>query len=126
MIIMIAAAGLNIGVNLLLVPRFGIRGAAMTTLLSYGVLAIAVAVMGRRIVRVDIPWKMFSRAVCGALVMYVVVTELTGHMGHALGIATGVLVGAATYLGVMILIESDARSMVRALILRIQRPVSPG
>lgn len=42
------AAVINVGLNLLLIPRLGIEGAAWATLLSYATALIASAVVGRR------------------------------------------------------------------------------
>jgi O-antigen/teichoic acid export membrane protein len=41
-------AGINIVLNLILVPHFGIDGSAFATLLSFGLLAVATGVVGRR------------------------------------------------------------------------------
>ena len=46
-----AASGLiiNVGLNLVFIPRFGIRGAAAATLVSYGVIALACLLIQRRL-----------------------------------------------------------------------------
>lgn len=51
-----AAVG-NIILNLLLIPKYGIRGAAWSTVASYAILFLAVYLYSQRLVRVDWGWK---------------------------------------------------------------------
>ena len=51
--IMAAAASLNLGANLLLVPRFGWRGAAVSTLLAEAVFSVFLWLAVRRAVSED-------------------------------------------------------------------------
>jgi len=53
----LTAAALNLGLNLLLVPRFGYVGAAYATLASYLGYVLAVAVRSRRLLSWSIPWR---------------------------------------------------------------------
>jgi O-antigen/teichoic acid export membrane protein len=54
------AAAVNIGLNLLLVPRYGAMAAAWTTLLAYVVLFVAVCIATRRFYVIDYQWSRFS------------------------------------------------------------------
>lgn len=72
-IMMMSVAGsavINVGANLLLVPRFGIIGAAASTLIGYGVLYLAFAAGARRYLHVPLPWRTITRSGLAALVMY--------------------------------------------------------
>ncbi|GIV62243.1 MAG: hypothetical protein KatS3mg044_1109 [Rhodothermaceae bacterium] len=53
------AALLNAGLNLALIPFFGALGAALTTFVSYTVLAVGVARQAERRRRVGYPWRVF-------------------------------------------------------------------
>ena len=60
--VMLAAAGANLVLNLILIPRFGITGAALSTVLAYGAALAACIVIGRRIFVLPIPLGEWARA----------------------------------------------------------------
>ncbi len=112
MAIIMSCAALNIGLNLVLVPRLGIVGSALATLVSYSATAVLLAVFGRRFLAVTLPWPTLARAGAASLLMYLVVTGLFG--GHGLlTVAVRAATGAALYAVVMWAIDADARALVR-------------
>ncbi len=54
-----AAAALNLLLNVLLVPGFGLVGAAIATLVAFAVLLALAMWLGRQELRVDFPWRTF-------------------------------------------------------------------
>lgn len=52
----LAAASFNIAVNLVTIPRLGITGAALATLLGYIILAAVTYFVARRMYRVEVDW----------------------------------------------------------------------
>lgn len=78
-----AAAVLNIALNLVLIPRYGAMGAAISTLLAYVLLALVTLVVNQRIYPVPYgPWR-FSAALGGVVVIY--------GLGAVVGASAGVL-----------------------------------
>ena len=69
-------AGLNVILNLILVPRFGLMGAAWATAASFGVGMIATMLIGRRVVPLPIPWEALVRCGVATGVMALVVSRL--------------------------------------------------
>ena len=67
--IMGAAALFNIGLNLALIPVFGIAGAAAATLVSYALSLLACAVIGRSLFPLPLPWMDWGRAALATLAM---------------------------------------------------------
>lgn len=66
--------GLNLMGNLILIPRYGILGAAIAKLLSYVLLVLLVTIPTYRFMRFKMPWRdMLKYAVMG-LVMYAAIT----------------------------------------------------
>jgi O-antigen/teichoic acid export membrane protein len=68
-----AGAIVNIVVNLLLIPRFGIMGAAIATLLSYVVMAIGIYFPSQRLYHVHYEWGRILRlfvAACGIVIVF--------------------------------------------------------
>lgn len=94
----VAAAVLNVGINLLLVPVFGYVAAACSTVVSYVAYAMLTAWMGRRILKWRMRWAELGRtlAVCagGLGVCWGVraVVEPTAGYAAALAAAVALLV----------------------------------
>jgi O-antigen/teichoic acid export membrane protein len=108
------SAALNLLCNFILVPRLGILGAAISTLVGYAGVYVAFAAWGGRYLRVPVPWRTVLRAGAAALVMYVALTFV--HSGHRL-VTVGVrcLLGGAIYLGLIAALDRDARVLISAI-----------
>lgn len=65
---------LNIGLNFLLLPRIGINGAIVSTNIAYATSLILFAILGRKYVKMPIPWGEMGKialaifAMCGAVI----------------------------------------------------------
>ncbi len=70
------AAGVNLIGNVLLIPRFGMWGAAWATVVAYGVEFLVGIGMSQRRYRVDYPWTAIVAPLLGAAAMYVFVLLL--------------------------------------------------
>lgn len=66
----IAAAALNIGLNLLLVPRFGILAAAVNTLVGFFALFVVVYVVGQRVSPIPYEWGRLLRLLALASLLF--------------------------------------------------------
>jgi O-antigen/teichoic acid export membrane protein len=122
LIMPIVAGGalLNLVLNIVLVPRFGIRAAAVATLISYTLTALAMGLAGRRLLPVAIPWATMIRTALGSVVMLVAVQWV--YPGHRLAtVGLRVVLGAVIYLVVMLLIDQDARAMTKKGLARVRR-----
>jgi O-antigen/teichoic acid export membrane protein len=120
MSIVVCCAALNILLNLALVPRIGIVGAAIATLVSYAVTSFALGTAGRRLLRVSIPWTTILRAGISAALMYAAIRHvLPGH--RLLTVGARMMVGAPIYVILMSLIDQDARALAQKLIDRLRR-----
>jgi O-antigen/teichoic acid export membrane protein len=120
MAVVMSSATLNLVLNLILVPRIGIIGAAIATLVSYTAAALGLAIAGRRQFKVTLPVGTLLRAGIASAVMYVAVTPLLpGH--RLITVAVRAVAGAFSYAIVMSLIDSDARSLLRRGIDRVRR-----
>lgn len=63
LVAMAIPAGMNVMLNLILVPRFGLIGAAWATAASFALGLLATQVIGRRVMPLPIPWDSLIR--CG-------------------------------------------------------------
>ena len=109
--VVFSAAILNLGLNLILVPRIGIMGAAIATLVSYATASCALAFVGRRFLRVNLPWMTMARAALAALAMYASLAHLCPGR-HLVTVAVRALIGPPIYVLLIALIDPDARALV--------------
>jgi O-antigen/teichoic acid export membrane protein len=96
LIAMAVPAGLNVVLNLILVPRFGLMGAAWATAASFAVGMIATMLIGRRVVALPVPWENLTRCAVATGAMALAVSRLPaiGGFGELMLDAS---VGAAAY-----------------------------
>jgi O-antigen/teichoic acid export membrane protein len=83
LVAMAIPAGLNLALNLALIPRFGLDGALWATPASYALGLAASAWLGRRVVALPTPWLALIQAAGGSLLMALVVTRLPAMGGLA-------------------------------------------
>ena len=83
-VITLVASGVNVGLNFLLVPTYGMWAAAWTTTIGFGILAVLVYFISNRWYPIPYEWR--------RLITLAVATALTLGAGWAIGLATGVSV----------------------------------
>lgn len=81
------AALVNVGLNLALVPPFGMEGAATALAASYGVLFVAMAWRGQRVYRVPYQWRRVATALGAAAALVVAGKLLDVRLAAALALA---------------------------------------
>jgi len=64
-----ASAFVNIGLNLIFIPRFGIMGAAITTFIAYGMALVMAYCYSFQKFRFDIDWQSISKSVLASAIM---------------------------------------------------------
>jgi len=94
-------AGLNVILNLVLVPRFGLMGAAWATAASFGLGMFATMLIGRPVMALPIPWESLARCGVATGIMALVVSRLPAIGGFGeliLDAGVGAIVYAAAAL----------------------------
>jgi O-antigen/teichoic acid export membrane protein len=113
LVLSIAAAGSNIALNLVLIPRMGISGAAVASLVSYGMYSVAQIAIPATRRSAEILLGEIWRPLAAAAVMCAVIALLQP------GMPIGILCLGAGYVAVLIMIgglrESDLSLIRRAL-----------
>jgi O-antigen/teichoic acid export membrane protein len=74
--IMAAAALFNLALNVVLIPLFGIAGAAAATLIAYAAGLVACALVGHQLFPLPLPWMDWGKAVFATVAMAVVVIAI--------------------------------------------------
>jgi O-antigen/teichoic acid export membrane protein len=71
-----AAAAINVALNLALIPRYGMMGAAIATVAAYATMAVGMAWWSQRIYPVPYQWRRVVTAAAGAAVLAAAGREL--------------------------------------------------
>lgn len=113
-------AALNVGLNLILIPRLGLTGALIATTASYGAGLGASILLGRLAQPLPLPLGALARAGLAAAAMGVVVARLP-NLGGALELGLKAGVGALVYgLAAFVLDVADVRTRTRGLALTLR------
>lgn len=103
-----AGALVNIVANLILIPRFGITGAAIATLLSYIVMAVGIYFPSQRLYHIEYEWGRLVRVTLAACIIVVAVLLLGLQPATTVGIAVKLGATALFILLVVVLRIFDA------------------
>ena len=101
LVAMAIPAAANVVLNVILVPRFGVMGAAWATAASFGLGLLATWALGRRVLPLPVPWESLVRCAVATAIMAVAVRSLPSLGGFAklaLDATVGVVVYAAAAL----------------------------
>jgi len=108
----------NVLLNLVLIPRFGVMGAAWSTAASFGIGLLATLTLGRRVLPLPIPWDPLIRCLISAGLMAAVVWRLPA-IGGVLELALDATVGALVYAAAALTLNaSGVRDVALRLIAR--------
>lgn len=93
---MIVPATANVVLNILLIPHFGVLGAAWATAISFALGMLVTMTMGRRVVPLPIPWDCLVRCLIAAGIMALVVRAIP-PIGGFFELMLDASVGAIVY-----------------------------
>ena len=120
MTLVVTAAALNVGLNLVLIPRVGILGAALATLLAYAALLAATTAFSQREVTVPLPWGALLKAGFLALGMYVVVVQIdTG--GRLVTLVARVAAGVLVYSTALLAVDPPTREQGQRIVEQLRK-----
>jgi O-antigen/teichoic acid export membrane protein len=109
--IMILTCLINIGLNLFLIPRVGIIGAAQATLLSYVLYAIVITYYSFREFRFTIDFRRISRYAIAACIMFIAVKNIHFQIA-SLNLLCQIGVGVVIYALFVLLLDKEVRRNV--------------
>jgi len=106
MLCILAAAGLNLGLNFALVPSFGFRAAAAATTVSYAVLLALMAWVSRRFFRWAFPLGSLARVGVASTIMGAGVYVIADVVDSSplISLVIGVLLGVLLYVAALLLL----------------------
>jgi len=118
-----AGAVVNVVANYALIPKLGIMGAAIATLLSYVVMAIGIYFPSQRLYRVRYEWGRIARLAAAAMVAFLTYSLLQLEPGSASGIIIKSLI-CAVFVVLVFLLRVFDRSDVEQTKAAISRMFS--
>jgi len=115
----IIVAGLvNVGLNLLFVPKYGYMAAAVTTLIGYTVLLVILVISSRKYFIWEFPFKSLGRATFAAAIMgaaiYPVGNGLTSSI--LINLILGICVGIIVYTLILFLMKEPNKKEIQLLL----------
>ncbi|MFK7730994.1 MAG: oligosaccharide flippase family protein [Pseudomonadales bacterium] len=118
-------SALNIVLNFVLIPEFGLRGAGMSTLLSMMVLSVTMFFRGRAVLTLDVSLLMFAKYIAISSVMGVAMMNV--DFGAPLpNIAVKVTLGIAIYSILLLMVDRTSRDLAARLMTSIRTKTSNG
>ena len=109
--IWVLGAALNIGLNLVLVPYFGIIAAALTTLLGYGFIFGVTAIYSIRHMTLDIDFGFILKSIFASIVISPLV--LIWHASGLLSISALIVICAVVYTAILFVLKGFTASEIR-------------
>ena len=96
--IVLAAAIVNVALNVIAIPRFGINGSAVASVLAYVVSIVMTVYVGRRYFELPFPLESCVKVFTACLAMALLLYPFRGYQG-TLALAVQIGAGAAVYGG---------------------------
>ena len=117
-LLFLLSALVNIGLNIVLIPMFGMQGAAISTMLAYLICFLLSSTVGARLLRWHFPFVIFFKVIAAGAVMGLVI-HLMPDLGNAwLSLLSKILAGFVVYSGLLLTLEQKLQTKIIMPILR--------
>lgn len=104
--LVVLAAISNIILNLFFIPKFGILGAAYSTLMSYVIYFFSTLILSRRIFLWSFPWKTIIKTFLSGMIMYLMLYLVMPFHSVNIGfLITDIFLGAICYFSILLLLK---------------------
>ena len=108
----------NLGLNIYLIPRIGLTGAAWATLLSYALLISVLALVNQRILPLSVDFAIVTKSLVAAIVAYYPASWITTHF-PALTLALRTSVDLAIFIVTLLVLSKEFREVVHTFLCRV-------
>ncbi|PKP61715.1 hypothetical protein CVT91_02155 [Candidatus Atribacteria bacterium HGW-Atribacteria-1] len=114
----IASGLMNLGLNFLLIPKYGYVAAAITTLISYIFLLILMIFFSRKLFIWQFPFKSLVKVAYASVVMGIVVYYVGNSLtsSNLLNLILSIIIGVVVYLLTLFLLREFKPSEIQAVI----------
>ncbi len=113
---MIVPVILNFALNIIFIPKYGIDGAVIATLASYGVALVVTIVVARRYFDLPLPWKTLAQCALASLLMALIVVKapIPDSLPDVAALLLKAAIGICVYGPVALALNiADCRTLVR-------------
>lgn len=117
--LMLVPTVLNLGLNIFLLPRIGLTGAVIATVISYGIGMVLLALVGRRHIALPIPIWEIAKIALACAIMAAVVYAAPSPGGFLEIMLKATLGGIAYGCAAVLLNLADARTKLNGLMARV-------
>jgi O-antigen/teichoic acid export membrane protein len=97
------SALLNIVLNIVLIPRMGLTGAATATLVAYGIVCILILIVTRRYLKFELSMPFILKSVFSSLIMAICIWRINPE--SIAWILASIFIGVVVYFAVLLLIR---------------------
>ena len=113
----LASGLLNLGLNFLLIPKYGYIAAAGTTLISYAFFLLLQGVISRRFFVWEFPFKSLAKVSCASTIMAMVVYPVGNSLTSStlINLIGGICVGAVVYFLMLFLLREFQKEEIQEL-----------
>ena len=105
-----ASAGLNILLNIILIPRMGILGAAIATLIAYGILGILTLMVTRRYLKFDLSLHFIMKSMFSSAIMVLCIWLINPQ--SPVWVIISIILGALIYFAVLLSIKGLSKQEI--------------
>jgi O-antigen/teichoic acid export membrane protein len=102
------AAGLNVLLNIILIPRLGILGAGLSTLVAYFVLGVLTLATSRRYFKADINLLFIAKSLFAAAVMALCIWLI--NPTSIISVVISIFVGIIVYFAILLLVKAFSKN----------------
>ncbi len=107
-----SAALVNVVLNIVFIPLYGIEGAAIATLLSYLLMIILETFYSRKLLIIDFPFLAATKFIGLSILMYFVLDSIEIE-GFLIEIVVKIIVGIVLYGGLLLITDERARKVLQ-------------
>jgi len=120
-------ATLNLGLNFLLIPKYGYIAAAITTFIAFAVGLFIIIIMSKHFLVWQFPFKSLGKTAIASGVMGIAVYHLSNSLtaSNLINLIVGICLGVIVYFVMLLLLHefrSEEIKEIRALALKIFKP----
>ena len=119
MLLVAISAIINIALNFILIPKYGIEGAALATLISHFILAFTTFIAAAKVLKIIVPWLNVLKFGLASYAMYILVSNIEGP-NLLTTIFLQIVGGVAFYAVAVLIIDRQSRILANELLAKIR------
>lgn len=100
-----AAAVLNVGMNVILLPRIGLMGAAYSTLLSYAIVLLVSYALSKQAYQLPVPWQKVGKILFASVAMGTIIILVKPYCPGLWGLVFLISSGSIVYGSLLVLLN---------------------